>query len=204
MAIRDLRNSDVSGYPGIKWIFIDVLYTSGYFRILNILCLLWGLPAGCVCDALPAALQNPQKKHALDFWSMYLMGFIDCCWFLNDVDIFLLVLGSPSRVRVCCAACGASEPSEKTRPWNFGACTLCVLLNFLAFQSILMYFCRFWGLPAGCVCVALPAALQNPQKKHVPGILEHVPYGFYSFSVIFLKKSFPPTPAPRQIQTCQV
>ena len=69
-----------------------------------------------MCDALPAALQNPQKKHALEFWSMYLTGFIDFSGFLHDSDIFLLFLGSPSRVRVCCAACGASEPSEKTRP----------------------------------------------------------------------------------------
>ena len=65
MAIRDLQNPDVAGYPGIKRISIDLLYVSGYFRILN---------------------------------------------------IFLSALVSPSRVRVCCAVCGASEHPEKTRP----------------------------------------------------------------------------------------
>ena len=34
-----------------------------------------GLPPGCVWSVLPAALRRPQKKHALDFWSMYLMLF---------------------------------------------------------------------------------------------------------------------------------
>ena len=69
-------------YPGIR-------VSNGFSLMFCILpdisefwiyfCLLWGLPAGCVCDALPAALQNPQKKHALEFWSMYLMGFIVVC-----------------------------------------------------------------------------------------------------------------------------
>ena len=27
---------------------------------------------------LPAALRRPQKKHALDFWSMYLVDFVIC------------------------------------------------------------------------------------------------------------------------------
>ena len=73
-------------------------------------------PAGCVCVALPAALRRPQKNTPLKFWSMYLMAFIDLCWFCFDFGIFLQVLGSPSRVCVCCAACGASPTSEKHAP----------------------------------------------------------------------------------------
>ena len=40
-----------------------------------------------------------------------------------DLSAFLLfstVLGSPSRVRVCWPACGASEPPKKTRPGFLG------------------------------------------------------------------------------------
>ena len=38
--------------------------------------------------------------------------------------------------RVCCAVCGASGPSEKAHPWNFGACTLCVLALSLIFIDL--------------------------------------------------------------------
>ena len=69
-----------------------------------------------MCVALPAALQNPQKKHVLDFWSMYLMCSTDFAVFVYNLNVFLYALESHSRVRVCCAACGTSEPSEKTRP----------------------------------------------------------------------------------------
>ena len=53
---------------------------------------------------------------------------------------------------------------RKNTPWIFGACTLGVLLIFIVFSNMLMSSCRFPGLPAGCVCVGLPAALQNPQN----------------------------------------
>ena len=45
--------------------------------------------------------------------SPFLRMFPHISEFLN---IFLSALGSPGRVRVCCAACDASGPSEKTPP----------------------------------------------------------------------------------------
>ena len=39
--------------------------------------------------------------------------------------------GPPRAVRLVVAACGASATSEKTRPWNFGACILCILSIFV-------------------------------------------------------------------------
>ena len=64
-------------------------------------------------------------------YQMDLHGFFMGFRIFLDFEYILSLLGSPGRVRVCCAACGASEPSEKTRPWNLGACTLCVLLLFV-------------------------------------------------------------------------
>ena len=80
-----------------------------------------------MCDALSQAFFLSEEVTFLGFWSMYPMCFIDFCLFFIYLNVFLPALGSPSRVRVCCAACGAS----------------------------------------------------NPQKKHAPGFLEHVPYVFY-------------------------
>ena len=123
----------------------------------------WSLQEGCVCVALPAALQNLEKEHVPGILEhVPYVCYLCCLFFLvvsvlfTELDGFLIyisglllifniyfsVLGSPSRVRVCCAACGASEPSEKTRPWNFGACTLCVL-------RFLLFFVRFVHLFAG-------------------------------------------------------
>ena len=46
-------------------------------------------------------------------------------WLLLYRSSFLLGgFGSPSRVHVCCAACGASEPSEKAPPLIFAAFTV--------------------------------------------------------------------------------
>ena len=107
--------------------------------------------------SMPAALRRPQKNTPLAFWNMYLVCFAEFCCFQ---------FGVPNE-----HACGASPTSEKTRPWNFGACTLCVLPNFVVFSL---------------VCpMSMPAALRRPQKKHAPGILEHVPCVFCRF-LLFL------------------
>ena len=40
------------------------------------------VPPSCASvSQLPAALRRPQKKHALEFWSMYLVDFVDFCRF---------------------------------------------------------------------------------------------------------------------------
>ena len=100
---------------------------------------------------------------------------IDFIWFYVDLYAFWCVymrfwyvyeLGVPNQ-----RACGASPTSEKTRPWIFGAGILCILLIFVTFSL---------------VCpISVPAALRRPQKKHAPGILEHVPCVFCRF-VLFV------------------
>ena len=82
------------------------------------------------------------------------------------MKIYVFELGVPNQ-----RACGASLTSEKTRPWNFGPCTLCILSFFVAFSL---------------VCpLSVPAALRRPQKKHAPGIWDHVPYVFCHFLCVF-------------------
>ena len=75
---------------------------------------------------------------------------------------------------------------RKNTPWNFGAGTLWVSLICVDFCTIVVSFCRFEGLPVGCVCVALPAALQNPQKKHAPGILSMYLMCFTDFARLYM------------------
>ena len=72
-----------------------------------------------MCVSLPAALQNPQRKTRLGFLGMYPLCFLILSFFFIDLGVFLSVLESPSRVRVCCAARGASEPSNKNTPLDF-------------------------------------------------------------------------------------
>ena len=55
-------------------------------------------------------------------------------------------------------------------------------MDFAVFRCCFIDVYRFLlvvGFPVECVCVALPAALQNPPKKHVPGALEHLPGVLY-------------------------
>ena len=84
---------------------------------------------------LPAALRRPQKKHAPGILEH--VSCVLCRLLLIFVDFyyFLLVLGSPSPVRLVVAACGASATSEKTRPWIFGTCILWMLSIFVDFRS---------------------------------------------------------------------
>ena len=82
------------------------------------------------------------------------------------VDSFYFQLGVPNQ-----RACGASATSEKTRPWNFGACFNMFIYVFFVLMSL--------------VCpISMPAALRRPQKKHAPGILEQVPCVFCRFLLI--------------------
>ena len=116
MAIRDLRNSDVAGHPGIKWMFIDFLYSSGYLWILNIFLSASGSPSRLRVCCTACGTLEPREKTRTGFLEHVPYGFYWFVVFFNDFNIFLLVLGSPSKVRLCCAACGASEPSEKSTP----------------------------------------------------------------------------------------
>ena len=82
---------------------------------------------------------EPSEKTPPGFWSMYLMGFSDIHGFVVDFVIFVSALRSPSRVRVCCAACGASEPSEKT-PLEFSSVYLMGFMDCHDFCIILISF----------------------------------------------------------------
>ena len=70
-----------------------------------------------------------------------------------------------------CPISMSARPQEKTHHWNFGACIFGVLSIFVT---------------CSLVCpISMPAARRRPQKKHTPGILEHVPFVFCRF-LLFL------------------
>ena len=79
-----------------------------------------------MCCAACGASEPPEKNTPGNFGACTLGVYCffvdfctvlrsDCCFFI-DLCVFPSFLGYPSRVRPCCAACGASELSEKTRP----------------------------------------------------------------------------------------
>ena len=131
------------------------------------------------CVALPAALQNPQKKHAPGLLEHIPYGFY--LFVLIVVRFSYLFAGfRVSQQRACVLRYLRRFRTLRTNtPLNFGGCTLWFLLMFVDCCLISLFVLRFSGLPAGCVFVALPAAPENPQKKYAPGIWEHVPYRFY-------------------------
>ena len=61
-------------------------------------------------------------------------------------------------------ACGALQNAEKTGPWSSGARTSRILTIFTSFTLM-------------CP-MRLPAAIRQAQKKHAPGVLDHVPLAF--------------------------
>ena len=65
-------------------------------------------------------------------------------------------------------ACGASPTSEKTRPWNFGPCTLCVLSFFVVFFSI---FFDVWSAIIVLYPSITPFYGPEPSAKFVKEIL---------------------------------
>ena len=91
-----------------------------------------------------------------------------------EICVFHRFQSLPALCVCVAAACGASAPSEKTRPWSFGVC----ILRILSFLTIS-------GPPKPFAAVSqLPAALRLPQKKHAPGFWEHASCGFSQFSSI--------------------
>ena len=99
------------------------------------------------------------------------MDFIFLCRLLYIFLICLSVLGSPSRVCVCvCVAVPAAlqEPSEKTCPRNFGACTLWVLLLSFDFCKIVVRFPHDFGTCA-CTCTRVSVHVRVPVLVYVPG-----------------------------------
>jgi len=126
-------------------------------------------PCASVSELL-VALRWPQKNTPLEFWSMYLVDFVDFCRFRGPLALCVCVA----------AACGASATSEKTLPWIFGTC----IVDFVDFLSIS-------GPSQPCASVSqLPAALRRPQRKHAPGFWEHVSCEFCHL----LSISAPPSP----------
>ena len=64
--------------------------------------------------------------------------------------------GSPSKMRVCGSRLRCFAGLRKTCPWNFRACTLCVLSCFVVSVQFLMSFGRFQYLPASYICMPAP------------------------------------------------
>ena len=110
---------------------------------------------------------------------MYLVDFVICFTISPPHTHTHAICGSVA------AACGASAPSKKTRPWIFGVCILWILsfFNDLGIQQMLrsVKLVFFAGFRVSQPCASvwwLPAALRRPQKKHAPGFLEHASCGF--------------------------
>ena len=78
------------------------------FLVPCVFCRLVLLLAWCAQSACLRRFANLRKNTPLEFWSKYLVYFVDFCHFQ---------LGVPNQ-----RACGASATSETTRPWMFGAC----------------------------------------------------------------------------------
>ena len=116
---------------------------------------------------LPAALRLPQKKYPFG-----VLEHVPCVFllillvFYIILSIFLPVLGSPSRVRLCDCLRRFAD-LRKTRPWNFGACTLCVLSILVVFVQFKYHFAGF-GVSQQGASVWLPAALRRPRKQKRP------------------------------------
>ena len=105
---------------------------------------------------------------------------VDCC-FLRPSFAAIQCLSAPRGGGGACIAWSMILWSPKGGGGSRKLWYWCAAV-FHYFKLILhgfVDFLSFGVLPKGCVCVALPAALWNPQKKHAPTILEHVPYGFY-------------------------
>ena len=83
-------------YKWVAWMFID-------FRIPK--------PFVSVSE-LPAALRRPQKKHALDFMSMYFICFVIFKWFQGPL-VFFPKYGRPAQMTM--PGRRASKFSEKRR-----------------------------------------------------------------------------------------
>ena len=71
------------------------------------------LRAQCAPSACLRHFGGLRRNTLLEFWSMYVVYVVNLCYF---------GLGGPTQ-----HASSASVTSERTRPWIFGICTLCVL-----------------------------------------------------------------------------
>ena len=77
-----------------------------------------------LCRSCLRRFGDLRKNTPLEFWSMYLADFV----IFNDFR-------APQALCGCvAAACGASAPSKKTRPWIFGVCILWILSFFNDFR----------------------------------------------------------------------
>ena len=118
-----------------RWNFVNISEVSSKFRRNFVKMSGFGVPPE-LCDGwcLPAALRRPQKKHApgiLEHVSCVFCRFLSisakCYWLFmicSDLNCFCRFEGLPAGCVCVVAACGASATSDKTRPWNFGACIL--------------------------------------------------------------------------------
>ena len=87
-----------------------------------------------------------------------------------------LYRGSPNDPVVYDPDAGTYFFSQKTRPWNFGACILWILSIFIDFRVP----------PTTPWSMSLPQALSLLLKKHAPGFVEHVSCGFCLYMEFFL------------------
>ena len=126
------------------------------------------------------------RLNFVDSSSKFRRHFVECVFiFLKfrqhfvEISSKCPVSGSPSRVRLCGGCLRRFGDLRKNTPLEFGSMYLVYFIDFLL---ILYDFKCFAGFRVSQPCASvwwLPAALRRPQKKHVPGILEHVSCGFH-------------------------
>jgi len=98
-----------------------------------------------LCCSCPWRFGDLRKKHAPEYWSMY----------LADVVIFNDFRAPQALCGCVAAACGASATSTNTHTWIFGICILWIL-SFLTILGPLEPF---------AAVSQLPAALRRPRKN---------------------------------------
>ena len=91
-------------------VFFTVVYSKSIFSRFQ------GPSNHLVVYVLPAGAFFSGKNTPLEFWSMYLVDFVDFCRFEG-----------PSKHPVVYVLPAGAFFSQKTRPWNFGACILWIL-----------------------------------------------------------------------------
>ena len=126
----------------------------------------------------------------LDMWKLFLCQFqcfnfpkLDVLYVV-EIWIFLVVLGSPSRVRLC-GILRRFGDLRKNTPLEFWSMYLVYFIDFCWFLLILYDFKCFAGFRVSQqgASVWLPAALRRLQKKHPFGVLEYVSCGFCHFQL---------------------
>ena len=107
-----------------------------------------------------------------------------CVVFLSILNIFLPVLGSPSRVRLC-GCLRRFADLRKNTPLEFRGMYLVCFVDSCCFSFDFEYFFAGSRVSQQGACVWLACGASPTSEKDAPRILEHVPCVFCRF-LLFL------------------